>query len=245
MNIKLRNKLKGFTLLELIVVIAIISVLMMIAVPSIGTYVRDSKATAANTRAQQIYLAAQDYLTYLETHGEKAEDYFGCNTDNIGYIGIEYSIKDSRAAGTDGPCSSGDIMMNGASDINKALEAANQIMDRFTGDNEGAFIVAVYPKTFTVKYVVCSQEKNKSTLNPDKYTYNWIAVEAVGSPTLGGNHLYITYGTDKTSQATFGVGDGINGSPIKETVEHTNAQEYDNLHFPTVKFTGQYPIPAQ
>lgn len=247
MNMKIRNKLKGFTLLELIVVIAIISVLMMIAVPSISTYVRDAQMTEANTRAQQMYYAAQDYLTYLETRGYKAEDYFGCTTDNVGYIGIEYTLKDSREPvnPADGPVASGDVLMTGAADSNKALKAANEIMKRYTGDNEGAYIVVIYPKTFTVKYVVCSQEPNRSKVNTG-YTYNWTAVEALGSPLLGKDATYKTIGSDdSTFIASYGVGNGINGSPIKESVEHSDSQDYDLLNYPTMRYTGQYPIPVQ
>ena len=55
-NIK---SLKGFTLLELIVVIAIISVLLMIIVPNMTDYIRTSRIREANDRAQQIYDATQ------------------------------------------------------------------------------------------------------------------------------------------------------------------------------------------
>ena len=73
-NIK---SLKGFTLLELIVVIAIISVLLMIIVPNMTDYIRTSRIREANDQAQQIYVATQDYLNSLQTRGAKVEDYFG------------------------------------------------------------------------------------------------------------------------------------------------------------------------
>lgn len=63
---------KGFTLVELIVVIAIIAVLMAILVPTITGYVRDARVTAANANAKQVFVAAQTYLTKLEVAGTAA-----------------------------------------------------------------------------------------------------------------------------------------------------------------------------
>lgn len=50
-----RKKLKGFTLVELIVVIAIIGVLASILVPNMMGYIRKSKYTKANSNARSIY----------------------------------------------------------------------------------------------------------------------------------------------------------------------------------------------
>ncbi len=58
---------KGFTLIELMIVVAIIGVLAAVAVPSFMKYMRKSKTAEARQFLQKIYSQARVY--YLETYG--------------------------------------------------------------------------------------------------------------------------------------------------------------------------------
>ncbi len=74
---KLRRK--GFTLLELIVVIAIIGILTGVLTPSMLSYYRNSKIRSANTSAKAVFNAAQtaaQTIQFEERHMDEADRLF-------------------------------------------------------------------------------------------------------------------------------------------------------------------------
>ncbi len=60
------KKVKGFTLLELIIVVAIIAILAGISSVLITGYIRDANCESVNNRAQQVYASVQNMLVECE-----------------------------------------------------------------------------------------------------------------------------------------------------------------------------------
>ena len=70
MNVKkLKKNKKGFTLVEIIVVLVIIGILMALAVPAVMKYVNEAAETKVQSQVRAGYFAAQTYVTnYVGEH---------------------------------------------------------------------------------------------------------------------------------------------------------------------------------
>ena len=148
-------KKKGFTLIELIVVIAIIGVLAAILVPAMLGYVKKSKVTTANTTAKSIYNALNSSLTDMDSEDKKIKNLGATGgSDYSSQNGASWAADSSLAANNSNLMSILHKKVYGYfSDISKVQEFA------FTIDAGGACVAAAamngaypgsYPKAMTV-----------------------------------------------------------------------------------------------
>ena len=148
----MNRKKKGFTLMELIIVIAIIGILLAILVPTWGYFLRRARVRTANNKAKIIFNAAQTAVT--EYSALERSDHNGF-TDYVGngafYFywdgsrGYRLSTADANPVNEDG---SADAIQNG-----RFADKINKILD-------DDMIYKVYVSGYNVQSVVCARTTN-------------------------------------------------------------------------------------
>ncbi|HEZ7986492.1 MAG TPA: prepilin-type N-terminal cleavage/methylation domain-containing protein [Ruminococcus sp.] len=155
------RKQKGFTLIELIVVIAIIGILAAILVPSMLGYVRKSKISSANSAASSIQKQVEATLVDLDTKGVKCTleswvpfkdgDFYTGTLTSVGSVGT------TPASGTD--------VFDDVSKANYFLkDGASTYFEKFKKSQGGCFI-----KGTSCVAVVCSVDGNYIGTFPNGY----------------------------------------------------------------------------
>ena len=93
----LKKKKKGFTLIELMAVIAIIAILAAVLVPTVTGYINRAKKTAIITQARNVVSAIE---TYNATAAKK--DQINLKKENASKVKVDVTLADIRTkVGTD------------------------------------------------------------------------------------------------------------------------------------------------
>ena len=188
MKIK-RYKNRGFTLVEMIVVIAIIGVLAAILIPTMVGYLTHSKVTSANSTAAEIKKNIDFFLTEADTAGygmKKGEDCY-CEP-TITVIDGEWTInmngdtsalfKESRAYKWEGSGAgkAGQMKFGVSADTLLAISLANLYSDienaYITFRLEGGKCVALYYSPETTAAVAEMPAFGKSGWSVDIFSWD-------------------------------------------------------------------------
>lgn len=193
--------LKAFTLLEMIVVMAIIGILASIIVPSTVDQIRTSRIESANTRAEEIYRAVQNYCTdrqikrapLVQKTGSTDTPAFPLTAATKNKVGITFTVNSAT---------SWEIKPYGASALSDAtvMQKCVKGISNYLGTTTmeslvgTAFFVYFDTDTYTVDYVLYCDQDDKSTtaVNESATFVNGVAsggamyTQVFGKPPSGG-----------------------------------------------------------
>lgn len=151
MIIHCKKSLKAFTLMELVVVLSIIAILSMVLVPNIIEYTRNAKIRTANSNAEIIYRAAQDWLVEQEIDHR---DIFPSTNPNPSSAFLRSSASKVQAPGQGSSEGSGIEM-----DIEQYISNMVSI--------EGEWRVVIDPDSYKCLYAIWTQQDNTGALKTD------------------------------------------------------------------------------
>lgn len=91
-----KNLEKGFTMVELLGSVVILGILMLVAIPAVSTYIKNSKERYYDTQKKQLVIAAKSYLSNTKSTPKKVGEAIDIPMDNLVKNKYITEIKDAN-----------------------------------------------------------------------------------------------------------------------------------------------------
>jgi prepilin-type N-terminal cleavage/methylation domain-containing protein len=164
--------LKGFTMVELIVVMAIIGIMMAILIPNLISYINDSRFAVANVNANTVYKCATSWLTKAQIAGApfpESASLFAGTPCSVGYpaggsINEDFSEMDTAEEFNAAFRASMDTLLEDLDDSScfcVMVDNAGNVKQTFWAQNDSDRVVGGFPKTRTTAEL----DENKTLLD--------------------------------------------------------------------------------
>ena len=152
--LKIRTTRKGFTLIELMIVVAILAILAVVAVPAFIKYMRRAKTTEAIDEIDKIYKGAAVYYTTpkIDQTGSKIECQF---PQSQGVTPIEGTC----CASLGGPDANGDDRCDGDPTAWDSIEKVWSALS-FQMNDEHYFVYSFYSNGLTLESAQFTAQAN-------------------------------------------------------------------------------------
>ena len=171
----LKNKTRGFTLVELLAVIVILAIILVIAVPQIMNTIKDTTKASFESSAKMIAAQVENQYTVAKTLGKEFFDTGSCKQDWAGlndtdYESCTYDISDGTAK----------VTLKGSGKFN-GLSVCNGTRSNATATEEG-----------------CTSTVNAVDFETDDWSTIVAAVQSGNHPYQAGNTKTIELDLDST-----------------------------------------------
>ncbi|HAG14803.1 MAG TPA: hypothetical protein DCG49_13235 [Ruminococcus sp.] len=164
-----KGRVSGFTLLEMMIVVAIIAILTGVLVPAMMGYTRNSRLNSANSNAKVLFNSLQTVMQeyeFLDRNANSVSAFYGSGTNKQGHVFIRANrgvINDFVTTSISDPSASGNVSPDfyGADARTAAPATFSNRLDRLFSEYRQVSWSA-YVENYSVRGVLCADDYTTS-----------------------------------------------------------------------------------